>query len=174
MEYHLGHRIVIAPSLIPATESIFQGADVPNVRAYCPACKAKGRVVTTQTVKAMLAVSLATLQSVQYEFCRTPDCPVIYFATDGQQTFSEVDLREQVYQKHISNDDVWVCYCFRHTLGTIRTELATTGTTTVVEHIKAGISADQCACDIRNPQGDCCLGNVIALLKHLRAKASIS
>jgi hypothetical protein len=34
----------------------------------------------------------------------------------------------------------------------------------IVDDIKAGIKAGQCACDLRNPQGTCCLGNVRAWL----------
>lgn len=144
-----------------------------NASETCSTCQTKGRAVNTQTIKAMLAVSLTTLRASSYHFCHTPDCPVVYFATDGQQIFRKHDLRERVYQKHESNDAVWVCYCFRHSLDTIRADLATTGVSTVVDQIKAGIAAEQCACDIRNPQGDCCLGNVLALLKRLKTDTSM-
>jgi len=36
----------------------------------------------------------------------------------------------------------------------------------IIEDIQAGITAGQCACDLRNPQGTCCLGNV-QKLAHL-------
>jgi hypothetical protein len=35
--------------------------------------------------------------------------------------------------------------------------------------INAGIRAGACACDLRNPQGACCLGNARALVKLLLA-----
>jgi hypothetical protein len=57
-----------------------------------------------------------------------------------------------------------VCYCFRHTLQSIRSEAATMEESAVVAAITAGIKAGQCACDIRNPQGSCCLGNVRAVV----------
>lgn len=114
----------------------------------------------------MLAVSLETLQPVPYQFCRTQACPIVYFSIDSHQTFREAQLREPVYQKHLSKDDVFVCYCFRYTLGMIQAELAANGKSLIIEQIKAGIKANQCACDIRNPQGDCCLGNVILVIKH--------
>ena len=41
------------------------------------------------------------------------------------------------------------------------------GASTIVERIQAGIQAGQCACDIRNPQGHCCLGNVRDLIERL-------
>ncbi len=37
----------------------------------------------------------------------------------------------------------------------------------IVDDINAGIQAGQCACDLRNPQGSCCLGNVREAIKQL-------
>ncbi|MBI3942740.1 MAG: copper chaperone Copz family protein [Chloroflexi bacterium] len=141
----------------------------PNVTARCPVCGQKGKPVDTQTVKALLAVSLERVRPVSYFFCRTANCPVVYFTADGQQTFTINDIRERVYQKEPQADDVFVCYCFRHTPGSIRAELLLTDESTVAESITAGVKAGQCACEIRNPQGSCCLGNVNAVVKRERA-----
>lgn len=59
-----------------------------------------------------------------------------------------------------------------HTLGDIRDEATGTEMNSIVDSINAGIQMDQCACDWRNPQGDCCLGNVKALMKKFRANAT--
>jgi len=136
---------------------------------HCPVCGKRGKKVDTQTVKAMLAVSLEEVRPVGYRFCRTEDCSVVYFAEDGEQVFGEATLREQVHQKHPDAEDVFACYCFRHTPGTIREEIMTTGESTVVARINAGIKAGQCACEVRNPQGSCCLGNVTAAVKRIQA-----
>ncbi|MCC6167560.1 MAG: hypothetical protein IT329_10065, partial [Caldilineaceae bacterium] len=101
-------------------------------------------------------------------------CPVVYFATDGSQTFGETELRAKVHQKHPDEDDVWICYCFWQSAGMIRKELNQTGISTAVDAIQAGIRAGQCACDIRNPQGNCCLGNVRATVKRLILSANPS
>ncbi len=145
------------------------GADPAHVTMglTCPTCGSKGKAVDTQTVQAMLAVSLQTIRLTGYYFCRTPDCSVVYFSNDGQQIFVETDLREKVHQKHLYDDDVFVCYCFRHTPNTIGVELLESGASSVVETINAGIQAGQCACEIRNPQGSCCLGNVKAVLHQI-------
>ncbi|MBE2184456.1 MAG: copper chaperone Copz family protein [Anaerolineae bacterium] len=134
----------------------------------CPASGSKGRRVDGATVKAMLAVSLTEVRDAPYFFCKDADCPVVYFSDDGTQTFTKDQIRERVYQKEPDSDDVFVCYCFRHTPGSIRAELIATGESTVVEGINAGIQAGQCACDIRNPQGSCCLGNVNAVVKAVQ------
>lgn len=128
----------------------------------CPSCGEPGKPVDLLTVKAMLAVPLTQLRATQYRFCKTPDCPTVYYGTDADHRIDEGLLRERVHQKHPEDDSVFVCYCFRHTPGSIKAEFSRTGRSTVVASITAGIQAGQCACEVRNPQGSCCLGNVRA------------
>ncbi len=139
--------------------------------SYCPTCGQKGQLVATQTVQAMLAISLEAIRPGLYYFCRTTDCPVVYFSETGQ-VFHESHLRERVFQKHPHDYQIFVCYCFRHTPGTIREEWEQTGRSTVVQRITAGIQQGQCACEIRNPQGTCCLGNVSQVVKSIQAEAT--
>ena len=141
----------------------------PVETVACPTNGKAGKRIDAQTVKAMLAVPLTEVRSAQYYFCKEADCPTVYYNTEGQ-LFTEKHLRERVYQKNITDGSVQVCYCFQHTRASIRSELAATGETTVVASITAGIQAGQCACDIRNPQGSCCLGNVNNLVKQLQVE----
>jgi hypothetical protein len=140
----------------------------------CPHCQRAGKPVTPLTLKALLAVPLTDVRETDYRFCRTPTCPVVYYSVDGEQRFSEEDVRERVHQKHPHDDDVFVCYCFRHTPGSIKGELSATGQSTVVATITAGIHGGHCACDVRNPQGSCCLGNVRAVVQRLQAQGGPS
>lgn len=133
----------------------------------CPECTREGKRVDALTLKALLAVSLTEMREVEYRFCGTQDCPVVYYTADQQQRFYEQDVRERVYQKHPSEGDVFVCYCFRHTVASIAREAETAGRSTVVATITTGIQAGRCACDIRNPQGSCCLGNVRNVFANL-------
>lgn len=136
----------------------------------CPECGRTGKAVQGQTVKALLSVSLRGVQDVQYLFCRTQTCPVVYFSTNGQQTFVVDQVREKVYQKEPETDDVFVCYCFRHTVGDLR-NASSEERIAIVDNINTGINAGQCACDLRTPQGSCCLGNVRAVIKQLEKSA---
>ena len=133
----------------------------------CPACGTRGKKVDLETVKAMLSVSLRGLDpSTQYHFCRNGKCSVVYFA--DQERFTTDEVRVRVHQKHPESSDVPVCYCFDHTPGSIRAEWLAIGMSTVVADVTAGIKAGQCACEIRNPQGACCLGNVRKVVKRIQ------
>ena len=146
----------------------------PLQRPTCPTNGRIGRPVDTLILKSCLAVPLTELRATDYHFCREPDCPTVYYAVDGSQVFDEAALRERVYQKHPDDDDIMICYCFQHTIGSIRAELVATGSSTVVEAITAGIQANKCACDIRNPQGACCLGNVHRLVARLHDQLGLA
>lgn len=112
----------------------------------------------------MLTVSLRRVRAGDYLFCRTAACPIVYFSADGERRFTSDQVRERVYQKAPEAGDAWVCYCFRHTTGEVRAATLEAGRA-ILTDINTGIQAGQCACETRNPQGACCLGNVRALLR---------
>ncbi len=138
----------------------------PRAVNTCPKCGKIGRPVQGQTVKAMLSVSLREAEDLEYLFCRTQTCPVVYFSADGEQIFTVEHVRERVYQKEPEAQDVFICYCFRHRVGDLRAA-SPEGRIAIADDINTGINAGQCACDLRNPQGSCCLGNVHAVTKRL-------
>jgi len=121
----------------------------------------------------MLSVSLRETQDVQYLFCRTQICPVVYFSTGAEHTFTVEQVRERVYQKEPEVGEVFICYCFRHTVGDLRAA-SLEDRPAIVDNITTRINAGECACDLRNPQGSCCLGNVRALLKRLEKPAIVT
>jgi hypothetical protein len=136
----------------------------------CPECGMTGKPVRGQTVKALLSASLREVQEIRYLFCRTQTCPVVYFSTDREQIFTVGEIRERVYQKEPESQDVLICYCFRHTVGNLRAA-SPEERMAIVDDINTGIHAGQCACDLRNPEGSCCLGNVRARIKQLEKPA---
>ena len=133
-----------------------------RVEALCPHCGQKGKTIPGQTVRANLSVSLKQVEARMYYFCRTEHCPVVYFTANGKSIFTTDQLRERVYQKEPGNFETKVCYCFDHKVGEIQNG-SPAERSLIIEDINAGIAAGQCACDLRNPQGSCCLGNVLKL-----------
>lgn len=159
-------------------DAVIESCCAPNLENnaeanQCPVCGNKGKKVDSITLKAMLNISLLAVRDVPYFFCRTADCEIVYFSGDGQQAFTKAQIRELVFQKEPQNDDVPVCYCFRHSPATIKTEWLNTGQSTVIAEINAGIKAGQCACEVRNPQGSCCLGNVSQVVKRVEQEAKV-
>lgn len=147
--------------------TLYEQPTPKNTATTCPVCGERGQRVATATLKALLAVSLREVrENAVYRFCPQADCEVVYFRADGEQVFRLPDVRVRVYQKEPHADDVLICYCFQHTAGAVR---GSSGQA-IVDDINAGIAAGQCACDWRNPQGNCCLGNVRALLKSLETE----
>ena len=137
----------------------------------CPKCGKMGKPVQGQTIKSMLSVSLREVEDLLYLFCRTHTCPVVYFSAHGEKTFTIEQVRERVYQKEPEAQDVLICYCFRHNVGEL--QLASPAERrAILENINTEINAGQCACDLRNPQGSCCLGNIRTLLKRLAPSAA--
>lgn len=129
----------------------------------CPACGAFGRGVDRITVEAMLRpAALARLAYSEHRFCATPGCPVVYFALTDR--FRTEEIAVPVFQKEPPGART-VCYCFAITEGDIGRELAVSGRSTVVDRISALVKAGRCACEAKNPQGSCCLGNVAAVVK---------
>jgi hypothetical protein len=122
--------------------------------------------VQLQTVKALLTVAaLRRVQLTYYRFCPSPGCDTVYFGDAGDR-FSTSDIRVPVWQKQPSGERL-LCYCFGETESGIRSELLEQGRTDVVARIRAHIAAQRCACDIRNPRGACCLGDVMAAVKRM-------
>lgn len=130
--------------------------------APCPACGRTGREVGLITLKALLrSEALARLDAGSYRFCATPKCPVVYFR--GDDVFRREDVGTPVFQKEPGGGRV-VCYCLGIGEDEIRQEAAVLGRPTAADRIKALVQSTRCACDVRNPQGSCCLGNVMELV----------
>lgn len=142
---------------------------MPASATRCPECGRPGRLVERITVKAMLrAPALMRLSAPEHRFCPTPTCAVVYFGPD--EVFDGEEIVVPVFQKEPEGDRT-VCYCFAVTEGDIRREIVEAGRSTATDRITALVKAERCACEVRNPQGTCCLGNVAATTKALAAAA---
>lgn len=140
------------------------------VPAACPTCHAKGKPVGRLTVKALLTeAALTRLGPGRHWFCAAPGCAVVYF-DDAGQTYSTDHVRVAVWQKHPFGRNT-VCYCFGENEDTIAAEVARTGGSEAVDRVRAHIAAERCACEVRNPAGVCCLGDVTLAVQRVIASA---
>ena len=137
--------------------------------AHCPVSGTPGVSVSQTTVKALLTeTALSRYEVGEYRFCPEPNCAVVYFGSSGQR-FMVAEIRVPVAQKSSAATRP-VCYCFGETEESIKGEIERTGQSLAADRIRAHIEAGRCACDVRNPRGACCLGEVIAIVRRLEAE----
>ena len=121
------------------------------------------------TVKALLKPeALRRLDGQDYHFCPGLDCEVVYFACSSGSHFRKTDLLVRVGQKE-SEDPIPICYCFDITIADLREDLTRRGETRIPETIAEEIRAGHCACEVKNPEGTCCLGKVREAVKRIRS-----
>ena len=133
----------------------------------CPQCGEHGAAVHLQTVKALLTeIALRRVQPGHYRFCGNRACDVVYFGDDAGDRHVTQDLRVPVWHKEPVGARL-LCYCFGETESVIYSELVEHGRSAMVDRIREHITAQRCACDIRNPRGVCCLGDVIAAVERI-------
>jgi hypothetical protein len=136
-----------------------------DAASVCPLSGGKGKPVDRQTVKALLAEhALRRVSTSEHRFCPDPDCDVVYFDGRGNQ-YTKADVRVPVWQKEPSGARM-VCYCFDENEADIRSEIEQFGQSDAVGRVRRHIEAGRCACEIRNPRGACCLGDVTAAVKR--------
>jgi hypothetical protein len=140
-----------------------------SIPVVCRACQTKGQLVEELTVKALLTEhALRRFEPGSYRFCPDASCDVAYFSEAGI-AFTRQDVRVPIWQKEPAGQRT-VCYCFDETESAIARELCDTGVSHAVERVRAHIAAHRCACNVRNPRGVCCLGDVISVVERAQPR----
>ncbi|MFY9528133.1 MAG: (2Fe-2S)-binding protein [Candidatus Acidiferrales bacterium] len=131
----------------------------------CPVNGAPSKQVDMLTVKSLVRQLPLGMPDTQYYFCEAPGCDAVYFPLDAQAPlFRREDLVVRVGAKETA-DPIPVCYCFGFTRKDIRDEIVETGDSTVAERITAEVRAGNCACEVKNPSGKCCLGSLTQIAR---------
>ena len=84
-----------------------------------------------------------------YYYCSNSDCEIVYFGED-KSVHEQRSLRTIVGQKSTSENDM-ICYCYGVSL------LAMKQDPSIKSFIIKKTKNSECACNIRNPSGKCCL-----------------
>lgn len=135
----------------------------PKTALDCPVSATPGRPVKWLAVAALVAGRVPPKQD--HWLCTDPDCEVVYFSSCREPiTVHEVSV---VPGFKAGADDL-VCYCFQHRRRDIATQLQSMGETSVPDEIKQQIQAGNCACEVRNPSGKCCMKDVLATVGELK------
>lgn len=140
--------------------AVKEGSVNPPPVMICPVSGARSKQVNILTVKSLVRHLSFSAPRTQYYFCEDPTCDVVYFPWNPKApTFRKSDLWVRVGAKEKS-DPIAVCYCFGVTRKDIEEEIRRNGKSTFAERITAEVQRGNCACEVKNPSGKCCLGNV--------------
>ena len=129
----------------------------------CPGCEK--RAVGIETVKAMVNLPLWDIElNDKFFFDDDADSQTVYFSIRSGVLIDESDIREKVFAKHSDEDDTFVCYCFRVTVGDLR-QASPEERANILAKITASSAKGQCSCQTRNPKGSCCISDVKMLIE---------
>lgn len=146
----------------------------PDGPPICPSCQNEGIECLGSRKVPNPRVTLASLVRAEHPeklspdgpvyFCVQRDCGTVYFDAGGHQIKKD-HLEVGVWQKEKSLD-VPVCYCFNYTARAIVEDARGNSPPVIPATIRNKIKAGKCQCDVKNPEGSCCLGNVAYWVKQ--------
>lgn len=146
----------------------------------CPACGETAKRVSALTLRALLKDEYASAFSgaeyscceghgetgcnaatdeTGYRFCDSQACDVVYFAEADSAIFKKEQLKVVVGVKETTGDRP-LCYCFGHSVASIKEELRTKGRCDALQDIRERMNTPGCRYETENPSGSCCLGSV--------------
>lgn len=136
----------------------------------CPSCRSAGIDVDPITLKALLTPDgLRRGVPAVPRYCPTAHCPTVYFSSTTGVQFGESEVIVPVYAKQMDREEVPICYCFASTGKSIRDEIESTGASTATAAITADVKSGRCACEVKNPKGSCCLGDIARAERRIAA-----
>ena len=138
-------------------------------QAVCPVNGRRGVPVRSKTVKALLKeVAPRRFEGGYHGFCEDPTCAIVYDSDTGSM-YTRTDIREPVWQK-VPAGNRKLCYCFDENERDMQCELERSGVCMAAARVRDHIAAGRCACDIRNPEGSCCLADVQVAIERLKPR----
>lgn len=144
----------------------------PKGKANCPMCSTPSKGVLGKTLDHLLRdetkEKLTCLDG--FYFCKTPSCDVIYFRED--EVLVQKDLFVPVGCKEGASPAT-LCYCFDWNKEKIKAEFKEKGVCLALEDIMEKMEALGCSCEILNPSGRCCLGDVAKAIKNAQKELDL-
>lgn len=119
----------------------------------CSGCSSIGKPVRLNLVRFHVTTPWRReLEGKQFSFCEDSNCRVVYFSVDGE-AFTIDAIRQPPAYKTGNGADL-LCFCFQVTAD----DLA--GRQDPTPYIRERVRRQECACDVLNPSGGCCLGSI--------------
>jgi hypothetical protein len=135
-----------------------------------PTCAATGtcgrRVSATTLTHLLRGELLPRVEGREWYFCADPGCDVVYFTADGE-TLSKHALTVRVGLKE-SEPPRPLCYCFGYDFDDVEREAAGSEESAIAAAITERCRRGLPRCEETNPQGSCCLGNLLRAFQDAR------
>ncbi len=133
----------------------------------CPGCGQECKNVETRTLYHQIKYpENIKIKSDRYFFCPHKHCVVGYFSSAG----SVIPKNHFRTQNEINNDRL--CFCFgidaMQYQAALKNQLSEVIKRFVIDKTQSGV----CACEIRNPSGQCCLAHFKQLEKQYKAETA--
>lgn len=146
-------------------------ARTSSAAPHCPTTGTPGRPVSEETVRSLVEDLVhRDVAGTPWHYCGVRDCGVVYFDADGR-TIEKDALKVRVGEKEADAPHT-VCYCFDHTLEDIEADIAESGKTDIPDSIRTKVQAGECSCEVSNPKGTCCLGDVALAVRSATKPAA--
>jgi len=144
----------------------------PKGKVLCPTCHEKAKGVLGKTLHALLTDRAKAKLSCTdgFYYCKTASCKSIYFR--DEEVLTQEDIAVIVGLKEGASPAT-VCYCFEWTKEKIKTEIIENKESIALADIKAKMENPGCSCEVLNPSGGCCLGDVTKAIKEIKKELDI-
>ncbi|MCX7872749.1 MAG: hypothetical protein N2487_05640 [Verrucomicrobiae bacterium] len=135
--------------------------------ALCPGCNKEGDEVPAKTIQSLVKPEIKQKLKTfdRFRFCATPDCVVVYYNPETVETILKDQVKTVVFQKS-KEPDRKVCYCFGYTVRQIQEDALRHGKSRLLEELKSKCKQGKPRCVETNPQGKCCLNNIIKIVEE--------
>lgn len=135
--------------------------------SVCKECCNIGKSIKEITIRSFVKES--KLEAIKnpdgFYFCETSTCQCVYFNNVQQIYLHKEDIKVSVGIKE-TEGSIPVCYCFNWTKDRIFDQIKQQEYSTVIQEITTKVKAGECSCEIKNPSGKCCLGEVNKMIKN--------
>ncbi len=124
------------------------------ITGICPKCGVSCKSVENKTLYHQVRFPENTRLSLdKYYFCPSKECSIGYFSSTGQI------IPKSFLRTYQEIEDDKLCYCFDINVAALTAENVETIKNFVIQKTKSG----DCACDVKNPSGQCCLAKFKSL-----------
>lgn len=131
----------------------------------CPTCEQEGKHVELLTIRAMTRRDFPHYGELTRGFlCLNPDDSTVYYFPNLDFSVNQDDVVTDIGFKTNSKTKT-ICYCFRHTKEDIIDDYLENGRSNIEIDVRQKVKDKLCTCEVSNPKGKCCLGDIRTVIK---------